>query len=143
MKKAEKREWAKLLFIHQSITQQEIADKVGVSKVTINTWAKKDKWDELKASLTITRDEQLKRLYMQVAEINKVIAERERKYPSTQEADILSKLANAIDKMERESSLSDVIAVSVKVLNYVRTYDLDKAKELSDLFDSYIKDSQK
>lgn len=143
MKKAEKREWAKLLFIHQSLTQQEIADKVGVSKVTINAWAKKDKWDELKASLTITREEELKRLYTQIAEINKVIAERERKYPSTQEADIISKIAVAIDKLEREVGLSDIISVSMKILNFVRTYDLDKAKELSDIFDAYIRDSQK
>jgi len=143
MKKIEKREWAKLLYIHQHITQQEIADKVGVSKVTINTWAKKDKWDELKASMTITREAELRRLYQQIASINGVIAEREQKYPTTQEADVISKIAVAIDRLEREVGLADIIGVSTKFLNWLRPIDLEKAKELSAFFDAFIKDSVK
>lgn len=136
----EKRDWAKLLFIAQNLSQIEIAEKVGVSKTTINKWAKQDKWDEQKASLTVTREQQLQRLYMQVAEINRVIADRENKFPSPAEADTINKLASAIDKMERESSLADVISVSQKFLNWLRAIDFDKAKELSNLFDAFIKD---
>ena len=136
----EKREWAKLLFIAQNLSQIEISEKVGVSKTTICKWAKEDKWDEQKSSLTITREQQLQRLYMQIAEINRVIADRDQKYPTPAESDTINKLATAIRKMERESSLADVISVSQKFLNWVRTVDFEKAKELSALFDMFIKD---
>ncbi|MBI9055511.1 MAG: helix-turn-helix domain-containing protein [Bacteroidales bacterium] len=137
----EKRDWAKLLFIAQNLSQVEIAEKVGVSKTTINKWAKQDKWDEQKASLTITREQQLQRLYMQIAEINKVIAEREKKYPSPSESDTINKLAAAIDKMERDTSLADIISVSMRFLDWLRGFDIEKAKEMSILFDAFIKDS--
>lgn len=136
----DKRDWAKLLFVAQNLSQVEIAAKVGVSKTTVNKWAHQDKWDEMKASLTITREQQLQRLYMQIAEINKVIADRDKKYPSPSESDTINKLAAAIDKMERESSLADVISVSQKFLNWIRAIDFEKAKELSGLFDAFIKD---
>lgn len=143
MKTKEKQEWARLLFIAENMPQNDIAEKIGVSKVTINKWAKKDKWEEQRASLTITREQQLQRLYMQIAEINKVISLREQKYPTPAEADSINKLANAIDKMERESSLADIISVSQKFLNWLRPLSLDKAKELSGLFDAFIKDNLK
>jgi DNA-binding transcriptional regulator LsrR (DeoR family) len=140
MKQKEKQEWAKTLYLSENLTQQEISDKIGVSRNTINRWIKNGKWEDLKTSFTVTREQQLQRLYLQIAEINKVIAGRERKYPDSKEADMISKLAVAIDKLERESSLSDIISVSVKMLNWVRKYDLEKAKELSGLFDAFIKE---
>jgi len=144
VKLKEKRDWARLLFIAENKTQVEIAEQTGVSKTTINKWAKEDKWEEQKASLTVTREQQLQRVYMQIAEINKAIAEREEKrYPTPAEADTINKLAAAIEKMERETSLSDIISVSMKFLNWVRNIDLDRAKELSNLFDAFIKDTLK
>lgn len=139
----EKREWAKLLYITQSLSQIEISDKTGVSKQTICKWVKTDKWDEQKVSLTVTREQQLQRIYMQIAEINRVIAEREQKYPSLSEANSINVLASAIDKMERDISLSDIISVSTRFLTWLRKADLSKAKELSILFDAFIKDALK
>ena len=36
----QRKEWAKLIFLKENITQQEIADRVGVSRITVNKWAK-------------------------------------------------------------------------------------------------------
>ncbi|MHB9003509.1 MAG: helix-turn-helix domain-containing protein [Coriobacteriia bacterium] len=143
MKGNHKLEWEKLLFTVQNLSQVEIAEKTGVSKVTINKWVKKYKWEEEKSSLTVTREQQLQRLYLQIAAINEDISQREQKYPTSKEADTINKIASAIDKMERESSLSDIISVSKKVLNWLRAFDLDKAKEMSGIFDAFIKDSLK
>lgn len=143
MNKDEKKEWGMLLYIRENMPQNAIAEKIGVSKVTVNKWCAKYKWEEQKASLTVTREQQLQRFYMQIAQINKVIAEREQKYPTPSEADSINKLATAIDKLERESSLSDIISVSTKFLNWLRPLDLQKAKELSGLFDAFIKDNIK
>lgn len=143
MKGNQKQDWAKLLYTVENLSQVEIAEKTGVSKVTINKWVKKFKWEEQKVSLTITREQQLQRLYLQISELNKIIAEREQKYPTSGEADTLIKLTTAINKMETETSLSDIIGVSKKFLDWIRPNNLEKAKELSALFDAFIKDNLK
>lgn len=139
MHNREKRQWAQLLYLRENLTLQEIATKVGVNRITVGRWAKEDKWDELKANYTITREQQLQRLYQQIAEINRVISQRENKHPTTQEADIISKLATAIDKLERESSLADIISVSMRFLSWLRPQNPEKATELAEYFDAYIK----
>lgn len=143
MKQNQKKDWAKLLYITQNLSQVEISEITGVSKQSINKWVNKEKWDEQKASLTVTREHQLMRWYSQIAALNTAIAEREQKYPTAGEADAMNKLASAIDKLERESSLADIISVSKRVLDWVRSFDLNKAKELSAIFDAFIKDSLK
>ncbi len=141
----QKKDWAKLLYIKENLTQAEIAERVGISAVTMCKWVNNENWDLEKASLTITRQEQLVRLYQQINEINTAIAGREegKRYATSKEADTLTKLATAIEKLEKECSLSDVISVSVDFLNWLRKHDLGKAKEISTYFDMYIKDCTK
>ncbi len=138
----QKRDLAKLLFIHETLTQKEIAARIGVSEVTASKWAKADNWDQLRVSITITKEEQLKNLYRQLSEINKAISERDdRKYATTAEADTISKLANAIDKMETDIGVSDIISVGKKFITWMRKFDLKKAQEFTPLFDAFIKDN--
>ena len=104
---AQKKEWAKTLYLKENLTQQEIADRVGVSRVSVSNWVRAGKWEEQKVGLTLTRQEQVANLYRQVAEINKAIAERPEGNgsPSSKEADILGKLSAAIRNMEQEVAL--------------------------------------
>ena len=132
---------AQLLFIHESLTQKEIAARVGISEVTISKWANKGKWENLKVSITITKEEQLKSLYRQLSAMNNSIAEREQKYATAAEADIISKIANAISKMETDIGVSDIVGVGKKWLTWLREYDLRKAQEITPLFDAFIKNS--
>ncbi len=132
---------AKLLFVHENLTQKEIAARVGVSEVTLSKWAKLEKWDSLRVSITITKEEQLKSLYRQLSAMNNAIAERDQKYATASEADTISKLANAIDKMETDIGVSDIVSVGKKWLTWLREYDLKKAQEITPLFDAFIKNS--
>ena len=138
----QKKEWAKSLYLRESMTQQELANRVGVSRVTISNWIKDGKWEEYKAGLTLTRQEQVANLYRQVAEINRAIAERPEgeRYATSKEADILGKLSSAISKMEQEVVIADKIAVLTGFIEWLRGIDVEKAKELVGIADTYIKD---
>jgi transposase len=137
----QKKEWAQLLYTRENLTQKEIAARVGVSEVTMSKWVNAGKWDELKASITITKEEQLKNLYHQLAEINRNISDREqgKRYATPSESDTISKLANAIEKMETDVGLADIIATFRKFLEWLRTFDLKQAQALTPLFDSFVK----
>lgn len=141
----QKKDWAKMLYIKEHFTQKEIAERVGISKVTMNKWVNDEKWESLKTSVSVTREEQLGNLYRQVAEINKAIAARKEgeRYPTSKEADTINKLATAIEKMERETGISEIISVSQGLLDWLRKTDVEKAKELSFYFDAYVKDKLK
>ena len=69
---AQKKEYAGVLYLKDNLTQQEIAEKVGVSRQTLSKWIKAEKWEERKVGVTLTREEQISNLHRQVAEINKV-----------------------------------------------------------------------
>lgn len=132
----QKKAWAKTLYTRETLTQAEIAERVGVSRVTVNNY-----WEQLKASITITREEQLKNLYRQLAELNNAIMgkpEGER-FPNAAEADTISKLSNAIKKLETEVGLADIISVFSDLLKWVRTYDSTQAKEITPLLDAFVK----
>lgn len=137
----QKKELAKILYTKENLTQAEIADRVGTSRVTIGKWIKSENWEKLKVSITITKEEQIKNLYRQLTELNEVIGNREQgeRYPSTAEADTISKLANAIKKMETEVGLGDIVSVLSDFLKWMRTLDLNKTKELAPIFDAFVK----
>lgn len=139
---AQKKELAKTLYLRENLTQQEIADRVGVSRVTVSNWVRAGKWEEQKAGLTLTRQEQVANLYRQVAEINRAISARAEgeRYPNSKEADILGKLSASIRNMEQETGIADIISVLTGFIEWLRPLDLDKAKELTRLADAYIKD---
>lgn len=139
---AQKKEWAKTLYLRENLTQQEIADRVGVSRVTVSNWVRAGKWEEQKAGLTLTRQEQVANLYRQVAEINRAISARAEgeRYPNSKEADILGKLSASIRNMEQETGIADIISVLTGFIEWLRPLDLDMAKELTRLADAYIKD---
>lgn len=132
-----------MLFLHENLSQKEIAARVHISEVSLSKWINSESWDSLKVSITITREEQLKNLYRQLSELNKAISEREQKYASAPEADTISKLAGAINKMESDIGVADIVSVGKKFIGFVRAIDLAKAQEITPLFDSFLKDSLK
>ena len=140
--KGQKKEWAKLLYTRENLTQKEIAQKVGSSQVTIGKWVKKEGWDKLRQSMLITRETQLNRLYMQLDELNTVIMDREegRRFPDYKEADAISKLTNAIKTMETEASIADIVEVGKRLLNWLRPISPEKTIEVARIIDDFIKD---
>ena len=58
----QQKEFARTLYLRENLTQAEIAERVGVSRQTIIRWMAAEKWDELKASISMTAEEQIARL---------------------------------------------------------------------------------
>ena len=139
------RDYAKLLFVSQKLTQKEISSKVGVSEVTVSKWANTDKWEELRKTISVTREERLRSTINQLTELDSLIATREEKYrfPSNEESNIRRRLVADLAALETECGLTDVINVSCKILDWIRPIDYEKGKEICGLFDAYIKDQLK
>lgn len=139
---SQKKDWAKLLYTREHLQQKEIAERVGISSQTMCRWVKDGQWDELKVSITITKEEQIKSLYRQLSEINQAITEREKglRYATNAESDTIAKLAGAINKMESDIGLSDIISTVRRFLDWLRATDLSQAQSLTPLFDAFIKD---
>jgi DNA-binding transcriptional regulator LsrR (DeoR family) len=137
----QKKEWAKTLYLKENLTQQEIADRVGVSRVTVSNWVRAGKWEEQRVGITLTREEQIRSLYRQVAEMNKAIesrAEGER-FATSAEADVIGKPSKSIKQMETEVGIADVISVITRFIEFLRPIDHEKAKEVTRLADAFIK----
>lgn len=139
------KEYAKLLYTKEKLTQKEIAARVNVSEVTLSKWAKTDKWGELLMSLSTTREERMKSTIAQLTELDKWIADKElgSRFPSSKEADTRRKLVSDLQALEVECGVKDIINVSVKLLDWLRKVDIAKAQEISDYFDAFIKESLK
>jgi transcriptional regulator with XRE-family HTH domain len=136
---------AKLLFLYESLTQKEIAARVGVSEVTLSKWANAGQWESHKVSITMTKEEQLKNHYHQLAELNNAILQKEegKRFANKEEANIITQLTNAIEKMEADAGVADIVNVSKKFMIWIRKFDLAKAQDIAPLFDAFIKDSIK
>ncbi|MDR1937301.1 MAG: DDE transposase family protein [Tannerellaceae bacterium] len=141
---AQKKDYAKNLFLHENLTQAELAVRTGVARKTIQRWMDTENWKGLRVSLTITREEQLRKLYDQLKNINDVIAERkEQRYATPAEADTITKIAGAIQKMESETGSGEIISVARAFTVWLRGFDLSKAQEIAPLLNAFIKDNLK
>lgn len=138
----QKKALAKDIYLLGSYTMEEIAVKVGTTRQTVSRWAKTDGWDELKAGMTIGREEILKNLYRQINEINSNISSREKgeRHANSKEADILMKLSASIKKMEEDVGISELVSAGMRFGDWLRKIDLDKAKEFVNWWDAFIKD---
>lgn len=145
MNVSEKKEWAKTIYIRERLTQKETARRVKVTEKTMSSWVNKEGWDKIRQSIIVTKEEQLSRIYMQIDELNTAImsADPGKRFANSKQADTLNKLASAARKLETEASIADIIEVSKRLLNWIRQTDFEKAKEVSNLVDAFIKDSLK
>ena len=72
-----KKTLAKDIYLLGQYTFEEIAEKVGSTRQTISKWCKEGQWEDLKAGMTVSREQILKGMYSQVNEINKAIQQKD------------------------------------------------------------------
>ncbi len=138
----QKKELARTLYLKERLTQKEIAQKVAVSQQTLSKWVREEDWEALRAGLTVTKDEQIRNLYRQVEELNRVILSRSEgeRFATTAECDSLGKLAAAIRKLENDVGISDFVGVGIRFMEFIRRTDLAEAQKLAGYWDAFLLD---
>lgn len=138
----DKKSIARELFINGGFTQEEIADKIGMTRQTVGRWVKSESWEDLRASVTITPEKIIAGLNRQIIEINNKINEREPgcRFATPQEADAIAKLAGSIQKLQKEVGVADIVSVGMRFLTWLRPLDPEAGKTFNNLFDAFIKD---
>lgn len=142
MKRNDKRDKAKSLYLTGQYSQKEIAAIVGISEKTISKWANDatDKWEEMKTSMLTSRTNELRRLYKMLQNINDSVDEKTTlKIPiNSKDADAILKLTSAIKNLEIETSIAEKVDVGTDFINLVSKEDTVLAKQISKWFDIYL-----
>jgi predicted DNA-binding protein YlxM (UPF0122 family) len=141
-RKAEERDYARILYVNERITFKEISERkingknIGTEK-TISKWAEEDNWDKLRKSLLTTKQSQLVHWYNQLEAINEAIAERGN-IPTNAEADTMSKITSNIQRLETETGIGEYVEVGRKLLTFIQGIDLSEAKRFKNYIDEFI-----
>lgn len=138
------KEFAKMLYIQQGVTnQKELSKRTGISVTSINTWINADDgmWKRLRESFLVTKEAELRRLYMQLTELNDHIMSKEtgKRFANSKEADAMSKITKSIQQLETDSSLSETMEAMKKFLVFIRQSNYAFAKEVTSWADQFIK----
>ena len=138
----QKQDYAKLLYLKTTMTQKEIAEKISVTEKTLGLWVRKNDWEVLRASYTVTKEQELRRIYQQINYLNNTINDREegKRFATSTEADILSKLASTARSLETETGLSAIVDTGILFLDWLRPVDFELSIKVSDYYDAFIKD---
>lgn len=153
---AKRRDMAKILYVQGYQSIEEIVQKLWVDgaanetarvrarargRKQVSQWIKDEAWNELRTSISITRDSNLKNLYAQISTITNNIAMREptERVATQEEADMLAKLADIISKLEKEVGISEIVNTGMQFLDWIKSHDIGAAKEVCNYWDEFLK----
>ena len=139
MTKAEiekKKSLARTLYL-SGMEQQDIADKVDVSRVTISKWCTAEGWKEARAAKNITRPELVNKLLLTL--ITQVNSSHDPQLIAGL-GDKLAKLSAVIEKLDKKANVVDAIEVFMafsKWLEFRSHTDPDVTPELMRVINKY------
>lgn len=137
-KKDVEREHARLLYVNERRTCEQIGERLGVSPRTVARWRDEGKWDDERKSLLTTRQSVLTMLYNQLEALAVDVEKREVPIPTSKEADTITKITSSIQRMEVETGLGENIETGRQFITFVQAVDLDHAKLITGYFDEFI-----
>ncbi|MBQ8530986.1 MAG: terminase [Parabacteroides sp.] len=134
-----KKSLARTLFL-AGMEQTEIADKVGVSRVTISKWCVADGWKEARAAKNITRPELVNKLLLTIDKLIEQVNGSEDPNLIAGLGDKLSKLSSVIEKLDKKANVVDAIEVFMafsRWLEYRSQTDREITPELIKAINKY------
>ena len=135
MTKAEtekKKSLARSLYL-AGMEQNEIAEKVDVSRVTISKWVNAEGWKEARAAKNVTRPELVNKLLLTIDKLITEVNESEDPTLIAGLGDKLAKLSSVIERLDKKANVVDAIEVFMafsKWLEYRATIDPSVTPEL-------------
>lgn len=105
-----KKSLARSLYL-AGMEQTEIADKVGVSRVTVSKWCTADGWKETRAAKQITRPELVNKLLLTINTLIEQVHQSEDPNMIAGLGDKLAKLSSVIEKLDKKANVVDAIEV--------------------------------
>ena len=127
-----KKSLARSLYL-AGMEQNEIAEKVEVSRVTISKWCNADGWKEARAAKNVTRPELVNKLLLTIDKLITEVNESEDPSLIAGIGDKLAKLSSVIEKLDKKANVVDAIEVFMafsKRLEYRATIDPSVTPEL-------------
>lgn len=135
----DKKDYARLLYM-QGEQQKVIAEKVGVSAQTITKWVNVGGWVEQRAAQNITRPELVNKLLRTVDKMIETVNGSDDPDAANGLGDKLAKFAATIEKLDKHTSIVDVIEVFMafsKWLQFQAEFDEDITPELLKTINKY------
>ena len=133
----QKMEWAQLLYTEHQFTISEIAGKTGSTEAELRYWIQEGKWDGLKKSLIITKEEQLNILYEFLAFVTDKV-KKEKTY-DLKDLDKIQKLTAAIKNLESETNVAATIDAAKAFIDWLKEDEPDVVLEQTQRLNRYIK----
>ena len=134
------KEFARLIYLREDITQKDLSIRVGVNEKTIKRWIDDGKWDAMRKTLLTTKQEQLNMLYDILDKLTREgKAALEDDDPDTNpNADAIIKITNAIKKLETQTGAGEIIDALTRLIKFIQAEDLALAKTVTHWADLFI-----
>lgn len=135
----EKKDFAFTLYMAGE-QQNVIAEKVGVSKQTVNRWVAEGDWDKRRAAKNITRPELTNKLLLSIDKLLEKVIESDDPETFDGLGDKLSKLSAAVAKLDKGANVVDAVEVFMafgKWLQHRAGIDKGLTAELLKTFNKY------
>ena len=127
-----KKQLGRALYL-SGMDQQEIAERLGVSRVTISNWCTKEGWKEARAAKNITRPELVNKLLLTIDQLITSVNQSNNPDLIAGLADKLSKLSAVVEKLDKKANVVDAVEVFMafnKWLQYNSEFDPEITPEL-------------
>ncbi|MGB1216588.1 MAG: hypothetical protein ACPG5P_01860, partial [Saprospiraceae bacterium] len=133
---------AEQLYINTDFSQAEIAKIVGVLPNTVSRWvnANDGSWKTARVARSVTKEKLIQMYYKQLYNLNKDIEKRDDKpYPTSSEADTISKIVTQVERLEKGLSLSNVYTTTDEILAFAKANRPKDAEIIGKLLLDYLK----
>ena len=134
-----KKELARTLYL-SGMGQNEIAEKIDVSRNTISKWCNAEGWKEARAAKSITRPELVNKLLLTIDTLITQVNDSEDPTLIAGLGDKLAKLSAVIEKLDKKANVVDAIEVFMafsKWIEYRSTIDPEVTPELIKAINKY------
>ena len=118
----------------------EIADQLGISRVSVSKWCSSGGWKEARAAKNITRPELVNKLLLTIDNLIESVNQSKDPTLIGSLADKLSKLSATIEKLDKKANVIDAIEVFMAFNKWIQDqacYDPEITPELIKAINKY------